>query len=697
MAVLQKIRVKFGLAISIIIALALLSFIIDPSTLESALNSMSSKYDVGVIDGNAISYTDFKEEEDKYTLIHEIMTGSTVKNEQVQSQIRDAAWQGLVDKFLVVKNAKAAGINIGEDEMTDLVTGSMVSPLIAQNYMFLDEDGNFSPDALKEFVASIDNDESGRSRVYWNYLQNSINTQQYYTKYGAMFSASEVQNPLMLRKAIEENNTTSNADYVMVPFGYEMDSTIVVSDKEIRDYYAAHKKFYKQQESRDIEYVVFEVIPSAEDIADINDKMVELYDEFCTSSNIKSFLAKNSDRPYSDKWYKKGELASVSQDIDDYAFGANSSQPSAIINIDNTFYAARVMAKANIPDSALVKHILLQGAEAAATADEIVADIKKGQSFSDLAAMYSVDKNSAFEGELGTIGWMTQNYMIPGFESVITAEINKPFVLKTQYGTHVVLVSKKSKPIEKKQVAILEKTAIAGNDTFNKYYSKANNFAAVAAGGYKNYRAAVDSLGVYSHPMNVLESTSAYGSVDNAKEVTRWAFDNKPGKVSEIMTVNGNFFFIATVKAAHKEGFSTIEEVAPGIKSYLMNKKTGEKKAAEVAEKIAGLTDMAAVAEALGTSVSSKEGIAFASMRGAGMDPVLIGAISGAPVNKISAPVQGTFAVYVFNVTGRDTGAFYTEEDAKNFEKQKLQYLTQMVVPVMINDAEVVDHRARFF
>ena len=47
MAVLQNIRVKFGLVISIIIALALLSFIIDPTTLSTALQSMSSKYDVG--------------------------------------------------------------------------------------------------------------------------------------------------------------------------------------------------------------------------------------------------------------------------------------------------------------------------------------------------------------------------------------------------------------------------------------------------------------------------------------------------------------------------------------------------------------------------------------------------------------------------------------------------------------------------
>ena len=73
MAVLEKIRVKFGLVISIIIALALLSFIIDPSTLESALNSMSSKYDVGQIAGKSISYSDFQADVDRYTTINELL------------------------------------------------------------------------------------------------------------------------------------------------------------------------------------------------------------------------------------------------------------------------------------------------------------------------------------------------------------------------------------------------------------------------------------------------------------------------------------------------------------------------------------------------------------------------------------------------------------------------------------------------
>ena len=47
MAVLEKIRVKMGIFITVVIALALLSFIIDPSTLQSTLSMFSSKYDEG--------------------------------------------------------------------------------------------------------------------------------------------------------------------------------------------------------------------------------------------------------------------------------------------------------------------------------------------------------------------------------------------------------------------------------------------------------------------------------------------------------------------------------------------------------------------------------------------------------------------------------------------------------------------------
>ena len=701
MAVLQTLRTKFGLAISIIVALGLLSFIIDPGQIESAVRSMSSKYDVGKINGKSVSYTDFQEDIERFTRLSELMTGSSASSEEDHAEIRDAAWQSLIDKVLFVKEAKDAGITVGEAEMLDLTTGANPSPIIAQNAMFLDANGNFSPDMVVDFVRLVNTDDN--YKLYWNYLQNTVYTQQFYQKYGALFNASSYQNPLMLRRAISENNETTDVDFVMVPIMYLADSTIVVSDNEIRDYYNNHKDFFRQNASRDLEYVVFEVVPSAEDIAAVGDKMAELHEEFATTDNMRNFLLKNSDRPLSNYWYRDGELSTINSEVNDYAFSGQEGASPVYTN-GNTFYSVKVMDTAMVPDSAYVKHILLTGDNAAHLADSLVqVASQRDVYFANLAALYSSDQSTATDGELGSIGWMTQTYMIPGFESVIEAPAGKPFVLNTVYGTHVVLVSEKSAPVLKKQVAILEKTAVPSNETYNGYYAQANKFATIAHTGKKGgsaeaYKAALDSMGVYSHAMNrVTEATSSYGAIDNAKEITRWAFDHKPGNVSDIITVNQNYFFIALLNGVHEEGYATVAEAAQSIRDELYNNKLGEKKAEEVAEKIKGLTDLQAVADALGTTVSSQSGVTFATLGSSALDPKFVGALVNAPVGVLSGPVAGLIGVYVYEVKGHDTGSFYTEDDAARYEQQKNQYNSQMLMSVMMDDADVKDNRARFF
>ena len=697
MAVLEKLRVKFGMAVSIIIAIGLLSFIIDPNEVISAFNGMSSKYDVGEINGKSVSYNNFQEDIQKFTTINEFMTGSSAQGAEQQAQIRNTAWQDLIYKYLFVEKAREAGLDVGKAEMVDLTTGNMVSPLISQNPAFLDENGNFSKSNLVQMVNNLDADQTGNLRLYWNYLQASIFNQELFAKYNSLFTQSNVLSPMMLKRTIAENNNTSDVDFVMVPFGYQQDSTIVVSDSEIKSYYNAHKKFFKQNASRDIEYVVYEVKPSEKDIAAEGKKVSELYDEFATATNIKSFLMKNSDKPYEDIYYKKGDLNSVSSDVENFVWNGEGNV-SKVFEKGNDFYIARVMDTKMIPDSVYVKHILLQGEDADKRADSLKTVIEKGGNFSNLAALYSDDKNSAADGEKGNIGWMTQSYMIPGFESVLTAAKDKPFVLKTQYGTHVVEVSKTTEPILKKKVAILYKETIASKETFAGVYAQANKFAVAAAGSYANYKKAVDTLGVYSHPINaMLEGSDKLGSIDNAKEVSRWAFDNKVGKVSNIITVDNNYFVIATVRGIHKEGYAKVDEVASNIRQQLYYEKLGEKKAAEVAEKIKGMDDLQAIAAKLGTTVSSHSGVAFSSMNAQGLDPKFIGAVSVAPVGKISAPLAGSIGVYVYKVTGRETGAFFTEDDAKNRQSQMAMYSSQMIIPVMMSDADVKDNRARFY
>ena len=660
MAVLETIRVKLGILITALIAIALLSFIIDPSTLQSVSSSMSSKYDVGEINGKSISYTDFQADVDKFTTINEILTGSSVQNEQQQISIRNSAWQALIDQYLFVKNAKAAGLSVGEDEMVDIISGEIASPVISQNPAFCDENGVFSKEALLQFISYIESDQTGRFQIYWDYLQEAAMTQQYYAKYMSLFSQSNFANALMLSEQVAENNNTFNVEFVMVPFGFAVDSTIVVSDSEIKKYYEAHKKFYKQQASRDIEYVVFEVIPTAEDVAAANQSLIAVYDEFAATDNMKSFLLANSDRQIDNTWYKAGELNRVAKAINDFAFSKNASV-SEVITSGNSFYAVRVMEEAMVPDSVYVKYVPAQS--------------------ENVDSLFTVAEPQ----------WITQ---VPGFEDVMTAKVNSTVTVNGL----VFKVLDRTAPVAKKRVAILEKTAVASKETVNNCYAKANTFATKSAGKYENFQKAITEEGVYAHPVNkMLESSNRLGSIEGTKEVTRWAFEAKQGEVSNIMTINNNYFVVAAVTGVHKEGYTDIKEVASSIRNILYNEKAGEKKAAEVAEKIAGLTDMNAIAEALQTTVSTKDGLAFSSLTSQGLDPMFIGAASVAEEGKICGPLAANIGVYVYKVTGRDTGAFYTEDDAKARDAQMAQYSTQMVVPVMMDDADVKDNRARFF
>ena len=694
MAVLQKLR-GWGIVLSLLVALPLLLFIIDPSQIMQTVQSVSSRNNVGKIGNKPVSYMDFQQDVDRFQNIAEIMTGNSASGEEAQKQARDAAWQDNIDRYLFVPAAEAAGIQVGKEEMLDLTAGESVSPIMANNPYFVDETGAFSADRLRDFIDAVNSGNADpRFSAYWEYLQNAIKTGQFYTKYNALFTASNYENPLMLEKAIEGNNNTADVEFVMVPLGYAVDSTVVVSDKEIRDYYNAHKDFFKQQASRDIEYAVFEVVPSEQDIAAEGENFTKLYDEFAAAENVRAFLQRNSDRQWSDTYYKTGELNSVNRDIEAFV-SANNAGTSPIIQSGETFYAARIVETAQVPDSVYVRHIMLRGADAQHLADSLLGVVNKGN-FSTLAALYSDDKGSNDGGELGNIGWLTQNYMIPGFESVITAKVGAPYQIKTQYGTHIVEVTKTTKPILKKKVAIFEKEALASKETFNTYYNKANRLATLSAGKIENYHAAIDSVGAYSHPQTISEATDTYGSIDHAKEVTRWAFDNKPGKVSNIITVDNNYFFVVAVKDAHQEGIVELKEVSEGIRNNLYSEKYAAKRAADIAGEIAGMTDLQAIAEKYGTTVSTQDNVAFAAMSRS-LDPKFVGAIAAAPEGELCGPVAGTIGVYVFKVTGRETGSYYTEDDAKQYRTQMTNYTTQMLIPVMMQDADVEDHRARFF
>lgn len=654
MAVLETIRVKFGILISVLIAVALLSFIVDFGTIQS-LSSTSSKYDVGEIDGKSISYTDFQAEIEKITTISE-MNGNPVQGDEALAMVRQQAWQQFINDYLFIPSAKAAGFNVGEEEMYQLLSGDMLSGFLMQMFQ-----GQLNKELLVEIEAQVEADETGRMRLFWDNLLETVYTDQFYTKYQSLFAKSSFNNALAVAEQVKGNNTTFDVEFVVVPFGFAQDSTIVVSDKEIKDYYNAHKDNYKQIASRDIEYIVIDIVPSADDVTAANNAIAAVYDEFVAAENMKTFLLSKSERQLENRWYKAGELNTLSSEVEAFVNSAKVGDVSPIFQNGNSFYAVKVMESAQVPEQVQVKYTQA-GVEGAAEA---------------LAAAEPQ--------------WISQ---MDGFEDLMTTAVGQQVTIN---GMVFEVVDTKD-PVLKKKVAILEKTAQPSDATRSACYAKANSVASKAGGKLEGFKKAVEEDGLYAHPYNRMpESASRLGSVEHAKEVTRWAFEAKVGQVSGIISIDNKYYVVAALKGIHKEGFTPVEEVAARIKPVLYQEKAAAKKAAEVAEKINGLTDLAAVAEALGTTVSTKEDVTFASFTSTGLDNKFIGAASVAEVGALNGPLQGNTGVYVYVVTDRSEGAFFTEDDAALREQQMSYSAMQMLLPVMMDQAEVKDNTARFY
>ncbi|HBG52964.1 MAG TPA: hypothetical protein DDW70_01940, partial [Rikenellaceae bacterium] len=152
MALLEKIRVKMGIFITVLIAIALISFIIDPGTLQSAISMFSSKNDVGKMNRQGITYMEYAKRLENLTNLQQAITGTTSLDEQSQEDVEEGAWQAFLKDLVYMPAIEKAGIRLGDEEMFDMVQGRDISPVIMSDPVFRGEDGQFDRSRLTMFV-----------------------------------------------------------------------------------------------------------------------------------------------------------------------------------------------------------------------------------------------------------------------------------------------------------------------------------------------------------------------------------------------------------------------------------------------------------------------------------------------------------------------------------------------------------------
>ena len=713
MATLEKIRSKAGLLV-VVVGLALFAFIIG-----DFLNSGSSYFrqnqdQVLVVDGTPINHLEYQHRVDEMTNVYKMQSQTTSVPEEVNGQIRQSVYDAMTREIVLKDALSDLGIQVTSDELFDMVQGQNLSPMAQQFPFFMDpQTGAYSKTRVLSFLKTIENMEAipvdqraeiEQARQYWLFWERNMKLQRMQDKYTNLLSKAIVANPLEAKDAYEATTPNSDIAYVMQSYATIPDSTIKVSDSEIKKLYNQRKDQYKQKEMRVLDYIAVDIRPSQEDYEDARAEMQKAKEELETTTNAADVVNYYSEIPFVDVYVSAG---AVDEDIVPFLSSAEIGEIEGPMFKDERYRVVKLLDRKTEADSLKVSQIYLasQGGnteQITQLADSLLAVLKSGGDFAEIARQYSMDQTAEAGGEFG---WFTEAAALRMLgeefkDTIFNMAVNVPIIFKTSYGTHIIKVTERTSPVLKYKIAYVLKPVNHSTKTQNDIYNALNQFIANNNTAEKVEAAAKDAGYELMKGARVASSDRAIGSITDSRQIVRWAFEGtKKDEMSPVFESKDNSNLVVAIrKEVLPEGYQTIQTVAPTLASELRAKKKGEEIVKQLSEK--NLTSMTAYAQAMDSRIDTVRYVNMSTTRISriGSEPILNAKITYAPLNQISQPVAGSNGVYVFNVFERDqeAGSYDEKSQIQTLESSNAYRVGFQLIQNLVENAEITDNRIRF-
>jgi peptidyl-prolyl cis-trans isomerase D len=709
MQIIQSIKDRGGIVMAILIAIALISFILMDSN-TSANRGKTGDDAIGKINGNSIDYSEF----DKRVKIAEAKQAGQKGGQPLTSaesnQVREQVWNQIVAENVFYKEAEKLGITLTSKELTAVLNSNDQSNPLTQERSLMGADGKLDPAKVKEALENIKKATGEQRDNIDAELIESIKLNSAAAKYGAMMNASAYYPTWMKEKEMAEDKSFATISYITVPYSDISDSTIAVTDADVNAYVSKHKKLFKQEAGRSISYVSFSQNPSAADSVEARKLIENIKIQFASDSSPKTFAARNSSSiAYQDDFIP---LARIQSTVKDSMVKYGEGTIAGPFLDGNNYTLSKILGTKQLPDSVKARHILLgtrtregalimEDSAASKLADSVLAAIKGGASFKELAAKYSSDEGSKIKGgELATFG---NGAMVPEFnEFCFNKSVGSTEKVKTQFGYHIINIVNQSNFKPAYKIVIVAKPILPSNETINGANMAATKAAAnKSTKDLKDYITKNPALKLEESPMAIKEIDNNVGALQDARLLVKWAFDAKVGAVSDPIPV-GKSFVVATLNKIYAEGTQDAATAKSGAESIIKK----EKKAAMIIAKLGATPTLETAASAYNKQIQNAGADSSISMtskliNGLGVEPKIIGAaFNSAYLTKASPAIEGTTGVFVIKTNAVQPRAATTAEQEATFIKTKEGTLKQVSAnwfEALRKQAEIKDNRAKFF
>lgn len=708
MSIIQTIRDKAAWIIIGAIALALIAFIVqDAFSGRSGGLFSGQSTTIGKINGTKVDYMDFEKRlataENNYQ-----QNGQTI-DENFRQQIRESLWNEYVENAVLDKELDKLGFVISNKEKGDILYGPNPPQQLRQQ--FSTPEGGYDAQAAFQAINGLKK-KSAEYNNFWGEFVPALEKQRIREKFIGMISKSYYVPKWLVEKRNADNSQLASISYVNVSYGTIADSTVKVSDDDVRKYVDAHKEGFKQEEVRGVEYVLFNAAPSAADSAEVKQRVEKLKDSFATTNDIKGFfLRENSQAPYyeSNISLKEIKIPNIDSIVKTPVGGVYGPYLDG-----NSYTLARMVSVKQWPDTVKVRHILiathqqnprtgeLQPVRYDSTAkrisDSVELAIQGGANFDSLCAKYSDDGN---KNEGGVYDKVTTGRMVPAFNDFIFGKpVGSKGVVKTDFGYHYVEVLSQKGSSPAYNIAYFSQPVYPSELTTNTAHQQATTFASES----RSRQAFEDNVKKKNlnkfNAYDIRPMDNSIPGVGNSRELVLWMYrEAKLGDVAPQPFFVGDKYIVPVLVNSYEKGTMPVERARPLVEYKIRN----EKKAQQIAQKVGTPASLDAVSKAMNQPVQQMDSVRFSAsyIPNLGNELKLIGAsFNKNNQAKVSDPIFGELGVYyikVNNITALPNAGSLDVKLQQQMAAQQLQRASYLIIENLKKAANITDNRYKFY
>ena len=712
MATLQTIRSK-GPLLVVVIGLALFAFIAGDAW--KILQPHQGKQDVGEVNGETLSVQDYQKMVDELSEVIKLTNGLNSLTDDQLTNVKDQVWQSYVNNQLIAAEAKKLGLTVTDAEIQAIIEAG-THPLLAQTPFRNPQTGMFDKDMLKKFL--VDYANLGKSQMpaqyieyyqkmgaFWQFIEKTLKQSTLAEKYQNLISKSLISNPVSAEDAFKARTQQSDMLLAAVPYTSISDSTVQVSDSEIKALYNEKKEQFKQLiETRDIRYIDVHVVPSDADRQAVLKEVTDYTNQLAsTSSDYAAFVrSSGSAVNFSDVPVSKNVLpADVAARLD--SASVNDAYGPYYSQNDDSYNAFKIIAKVNAPDSIEFRQIQVYAEteeKSATLADSIYNALKGGAKFEEVAKIY---------GQTGEANWISSRSW-EGAEldaenskyinTLISQPVNELANLHIGQAHLILQVTAKKSMQPKYKVAIVKRPVEFSKETYNNAYNKFSQFVAQNT-TLEDLEKNAEESGYSLIPRADLSSAEHYvGGVKSTREALKWIFAAKPGEVSPLYECGENdHMMVVALTKVNEAGYRNINSVADMLRAEIRR----DKKAEQIMASMKGMNSLAQVKEMKDAVSDTVKHVTFAAPAYISITRQSEQAISAASektdVKQTSAPIKGNAGVYMIQVYNKENGSekFDTKKEENTLSNMAVRIVSNQFISDLYQRANVVDQRYLFF